>query len=128
MTHGHRRGRFPSPTYNSWRAMRARCNYPTHPYYPNYGGRGIRVCERWRFFAHFLADMGERPAGTTLDRIDPELDYEPGNCRWATPLQQRWNRRDMAAVREIDFSPVMNQAGTGVRSEGCHGDVERARR
>lgn len=76
--------------------MRERCEYPRHPFYPLYGGRGIRVCTRWRSFELFLADMGERPAGLTLDRIDPEGDYEPDNCRWASKWAQRWNRRDMA--------------------------------
>lgn len=86
-----------TPTYNSWRAMVERCTRPAHPFFESYGGRGIRVCERWRHdFAAFLADMGERPAGLTLDRINVDGDYCPENCRWADRFAQRWNRRDFA--------------------------------
>jgi hypothetical protein len=80
-------------TYRSWDAMLQRCNNPKNTRYKYYGGRGISVCERWRLFINFLADMGERPPGTTLDRIDPNGNYEPGNCRWATQSQQIKNRR-----------------------------------
>lgn len=81
-------------TYMSWSAMRARCNDPRHAKYPAYGERGIRYCERWNDFTAFLADMGERPPGTTLDRIDVSSMYEPGNCRWATVKEQSMNKRD----------------------------------
>ena len=82
-----------SPTYNSWAAMHGRCKYPKTRSYEHYGGRGISVCERWGDFANFLEDMGERPVGTSLDRIDADGNYEPGNCRWATDAEQRANRR-----------------------------------
>ena len=77
-----------SPTYHSWDAMRARCEKPATNSYEIYGGRGITVCDRWKTFSNFLEDMGERPPGTTLDRIDPDGNYEPANCRWATNEEQ----------------------------------------
>lgn len=89
-THGMSR----SPTYNSWANMRQRCGNPKHPDYHNYGARGIRVCERWAdSFENFLADMGERPEGMTLERSDTDGHYEPGNCCWATMQAQMHNIR-----------------------------------
>lgn len=81
-------------TYTIWKTMVARCTRPHAKDFPRYGGRGITVCERWRTFANFLADMGERPAGLTLDRKDGTGGYEPANCRWATPKEQARNRRN----------------------------------
>jgi hypothetical protein len=82
------------PDYQLWKGMRARCGNPKHKGYPNYGGRGVKVCARWDDFATFLSDMGPRPDGHTLDRIDTNGDYEPTNCRWVTDSTQRRNRRD----------------------------------
>lgn len=83
------------PEYWVWVAMRYRCNNNNSPVYKHYGGRGIKICERWNSFDNFISDMGRRPAGRySIDRIDVDGDYEPSNCRWATQKQQTINRRD----------------------------------
>ena len=81
-----------TPMYNAWRTMRARCSNPTHENYRHYGGRGIRVCARWESFENFLADMGERPEGKEIDRINNNGHYKPGNCRWVTHAENVRNR------------------------------------
>lgn len=91
--HGHARYKNWSLTYKSWACMLQRCTNPNEIGYHRYGGRGITVYEPWANFVNFLADMGERPVGTTIDRINPDGNYEPGNCRWATPKEQRLNQR-----------------------------------
>lgn len=94
--HGHTNGRRKSPTWVSWQGMRDRCSNPRSPRWKYYGGRGITVTPRWcgrMGFENFLADMGERPDGMSLDRIDVDGDYCPENCRWSTPAEQVANRR-----------------------------------
>lgn len=82
--------------YNSWRLMRQRCNDPKNKNFKHYGGRGIKVCSRWDRYENFLADLGRKPAGHSLDRIDVNGNYEPANCRWADAITQRRNQRRQA--------------------------------
>lgn len=89
-----------TPSYSSWIAMIRRCTDPTQSFFARYGGRGISICARWMKFENFLADMGHRPAGTTIDRIDNNGNYEPGNCRWATRKEQS---RNLSVNRIISF-------------------------
>lgn len=90
--HGHTKNLTCSRTYRSWKSMIQRCTNPNVPRFNRWGGRGIKVCDRWADFENFLADMGERPVGMSLDRINNDGNYEPGNCRWATPTEQRMNQ------------------------------------
>ena len=127
-------GMVASPTYRSWQDMRKRCENDRAKRYADYGGRGISVCARWARFENFLADMGERPKGKTLDRIDVNGDYEPDNCRWADSKTQARNKRNnvrLAAKGQIktiaewaEVSPVTQPTITNRLQAGW--DIEDA--
>lgn len=87
-------GQYGNATHRSWAAMLNRCRNPKSQDYADYGGRGIRVCARWLKFPNFVADMGPRPVGRTLERADVNGNYERSNCYWATPAQQARNKRN----------------------------------
>lgn len=91
--HGHNRSGNRSKTYSSWANMHKRCRFKNDRWWYLYGGRGIKVCSEWNDFRSFLADMGERPEGKTLDRIDPDGNYCKENCKWSTPKEQSLNQR-----------------------------------
>lgn len=93
-THGNTRGYKRSPTYAVWIGIKTRCENKNAKLYARYGALGVTVCERWSAsFEAFLADMGERPDGMSIDRVDNDRGYEPGNCRWATAAEQAFNQR-----------------------------------
>lgn len=124
-THGHSNP--PSPEYRSWLSMRERCNRKADTHYKNYGGRGITICKRWHSFANFLADMGERPDGMTLDRIDNDGNYERKNCRWATQIEQSRNRRTNIFLELHGRSQILKDWSIelGISSQTIHQRLKR---
>jgi hypothetical protein len=111
----HAKGVTGTRTHNSYRNMLERCRDPNHIGWEHYGGRGITVCDRWNpkagSFENFLADMGERPEGKTLDRINVDGNYEPSNCRWATPAEQAGNRRKRKKPRPARQGAICGACG-----------------
>ncbi len=123
-THGQRG----TPTHNTWCAMKQRCNYAQSKQYPAYGGRGITVCARWNdSFENFLADMGERPKGMTIDRIDSDGNYEPKNCRWATDPDQQRNRRSTILVERNGVTKCVKDwcDELGLKPDAVYGRIRR---
>jgi len=115
--HGHCTNAGVSPEHRSWTQMRSRCSNPKNPVFYHYGGRGISVCERWDVFENFIEDMGPRPEGTSLDRIDGTKGYFPENCRWATRKVQNDNRINS---RFITIDGVTKTCADWSRHLGLH--------
>lgn len=109
------------PTHQSWRNMIQRCTNPNHDQYQDYGGRGINVCERWRnSFMNFLDDMGSRPQGKTLDRVNNDGLYSPDNCRWAAPKEQARGRRKPERSGDVRFGERSFGRRTAIASVRAH--------
>jgi len=125
--HGACLDRCVTPTYQAWAAMRTRCLNPNNPAYPRYGGRGIRICDEWSLFSGFLRDMGERPEGMSIDRIDCNGHYAPSNCRWANPTQQANNRRSNRSLEwnGKNFTLAELSRETGINWNTIRGRLER---
>lgn len=98
-------------THNSWQSMHRRCYEKQAKSFLNYWGRGITVCTRWHQYENFIADMGERPDGCTIERIDVDGHYEPSNCRWATAIEQAQNRRNTIRLQGQSLASVASAVG-----------------
>jgi hypothetical protein len=111
LRHGHCSRKKWSPEYSIWMGMRVRCRDPKAKDYPRYGGRGIKVCERWEIFENFLTDMGERPSPDhSVERDDNDGHYEPGNCQWSTPKDQNRNMRTNFVVEYQGTKMILKDA------------------
>lgn len=119
LLHGMARVKRREPIYSAWRHMWTRCTNPRYPRFDRYGGRGITICDRWRSFELFAQDMGPRPSPRhSLDRIDNDGNYEPGNCRWATSTEQMRNRSTSIPTAVRDAVIEMMTAGTKQKTIG----------
>lgn len=108
------------PLYNTWVDMRYRCRNPNSAMWHRYGGRGISVCDRWNVFANFIEDMGDRPEGHSLDRINNDGNYEPSNCRWATHIEQQMNKSYKVFV---EIEGVQHRLADLARDSGLKSDT-----
>jgi hypothetical protein len=107
-----------SPEYRAWVHIHSRCTDSNASDYPRYGGRGIMVCERWDSFENFLADMGPRPSAKhSIDRINNDGNYEPGNCQWATTIEQANNKR---SNRRVTIGGQNKTVAEHARDAGIH--------
>lgn len=111
---------FGTPEYNTWGCMKARCLNPKNSRYHRYGGRGIKVCERWMSFENFYADMGPRPDGASLDRIDNDGHYEPGNCKW---IPSRDQSKKTCRIRYLTKNGETHSLAEWARRLGVRGSV-----
>jgi hypothetical protein len=109
MVHGDAKKGAIAVEYATWQAMLRRCDTPSNIGYPNYGGRGIKVCERWHDYRNFLADMGRRPPNLSLERKNVDGDYEPSNCIWATPREQRLNQRPRLRLDQFSDEELLTE-------------------
>jgi hypothetical protein len=127
--HGNQRhGKTHSPEYAVWRQMRQRCKNPNRNNHYLYGARGIRVCDRWETFENFLEDMGQKPlARHSIDRINPDGHYEPGNCRWATASEQARNKRTTRLLTHEGRTQTMVEWATelGITKSTLHWRLSR---
>lgn len=126
-THGHTAVPGKTREYRSWQNMKKRCLVPTNTHFKDYGGRGIRICERWMVFDNFIKDMGRCPPGYSIERTNNDRNYEPGNCRWATQDTQCNNKRSNITV-DILGAPVTVAQAARFLSLNFHWLMYRVRR